>query len=119
MERLKGLLEHDPYRRVEEQRETALEYARLFARKSMAEGRRACPLEPNVRGVLHFVKSILLRAGFLDGALGWRVAWYGACEVALKWSFLRALQAKAPGHSGFSEGRHIPCNDSEMGGASR
>jgi len=119
VERLQGLLEHDPYRRVEDQRETALEYAQLFARKSMAEGRRAWWLEPSARAVLHFVKSILLRAGFRDGVLGWRLAWKGACEVALKWSLLRSLQGKPPGSSGFSGGRHAPCNDTEMGGAAR
>ncbi len=116
--RLKGVLEHDPYRTVEDQRDTAADYARLFVRKALAEGRRARLLEPSVRAVLHFLKSILLRAGFLDGVLGWRMAWIGASEVALKWSLLRSAQVgshKIPGLSGV---RPNPCKESGQGGAS-
>ncbi|MEE2750219.1 MAG: glycosyltransferase family 2 protein [Myxococcota bacterium] len=115
--RLKGVLEHDPYRTAQEQQDTALDYAGLFVRKALSEGRRARFWEPGVRAILHFVKSILLRAGCLDGVLGWRMAWIGAAEVALKWSLLRSSQAVAEQGSETLGGRHAPCNESEAGGA--
>lgn len=117
--RLGGLLEHDPYRSALEQQETAVEYARLFAQKALAEGRTAWFGEPWVRSVLHFVKSILLRAGFRDGLLGWRMALLGASEVACKWSLLYSWQSHTPQETSPGPVRHAPCNDSESGGSAR
>jgi len=117
--RLDGLLEHDPYRSALEQQETADEYARLFARKAIAEGRKAWLGEPWVRAFLHFVKSILFRAGFLDGLLGWKMACIGASEVARKWSLVCSWQARAVEGGSTVLERHGPCSESESGGSAR
>ena len=92
VDRLQGLLEHDPYRSEADQQACALEYSKLFAEKALAEGRRARFWDLALRPALHFVKSILWRAGFRDGLLGWRLAWMGAGEVAMKWRQLRKIQ---------------------------
>ena len=90
--RLQGFLEHTPYRNPEEFRETAENYAILFAKKGMQEGRRASWWDPTFRPLLHFVKAYLLKAGFLDGKAGWDLARLEASAVGLKWRSLRSAQ---------------------------
>jgi hypothetical protein len=37
------------------------------------------------------LRGLVLRRGFLDGRLGWRIAWLGAYEVFLKYSLVREM----------------------------
>jgi len=90
--RLQGFLEHTPYRNREEFRETAENYALLFAQKGIRDGRRASWWDPAFRPLLHFVKAYLLKAGFLDGKAGWSLARLEAAAVGLKWRSLRSAQ---------------------------
>lgn len=89
---LEGVLEHWPYRDEQEFRETSLKYAELFARKALAQGRRSRWWDRGFRPILHFVKSGLLKGGFLEGRRGIQLAFLGAREVALKWVSLSNLQ---------------------------
>ena len=93
--RLDGMLDHWPYRDEEDFRETSTAYAELFAQKALAEGRRARWWDTLFRPILHFVKSGLLKGGFLEGRRGLQLAFLGACEVAEKWSRLSTLQREA------------------------
>jgi glycosyltransferase involved in cell wall biosynthesis len=86
--KLAGRLMHDPFRGPAEHLKQIASYAELFVVESHRIGRQASLMSLGVRPILHFVKALLLRGGFRDGALGWLLAWLGAGEVALKWSLL-------------------------------
>ena len=86
--RLSGFLEHFPYRDRGEFEQTAQQYARLFAQKAYSEGRSARWWDVQCRPSLHFIKSYLLKAGMLDGKMGFDLARLGAWEVGLKWTSL-------------------------------
>ncbi len=90
--RLEGLLEHDPFRNELDPEQAGRQYADLFARQGLETGRVAHFWDLFLRPPLHFVKSILLRAGFRDGMLGVRLALWGARDVAWKWQALRNAQ---------------------------
>jgi len=49
-------------------------YTELMAEYLASRGRRARPGEPLIHGVGNFLKTYVLRAGFLDGALGLQLA---------------------------------------------
>lgn len=90
--RLRGVLEHWPYKDEADFQETSQNYATLFAEKSLSEGRRSRWWDRHLRPILHFVKSALLKGGFLEGKRGFRLASLGAKEVAMKWSRLAVLE---------------------------
>jgi (heptosyl)LPS beta-1,4-glucosyltransferase len=48
--------------------------AEVIARQLAAQGRRAGPVEAALRSWFTFLKMYVLRAGFLDGAVGWKLA---------------------------------------------
>ena len=89
--RLKGFLEHTPYRDEEDFLHTSENYAVLFAKKAHAAGRVSHWWDRAFRPLLHFVKAYLLKMGFLDGKRGFDLARFGAREVAMKWRSLRVL----------------------------
>ena len=92
--RLSGFLEHFPYRDRDEFEQTAQQYAVLFAQKAQQEGRSAHWWDVQLRPSLHFIKSYLLKAGILDGKMGFELARLGAWEVGLKWSSLSKTEEK-------------------------
>jgi glycosyltransferase involved in cell wall biosynthesis len=53
-------------------------YSTLGAGQAFAAGKRATPLSAWLRGGWAFVRTYLLRRGFLDGAAGWMLARYNA-----------------------------------------
>ena len=62
------------------------EYALRGAADLLAEGRRAGPLRVLVHAEWRFVRSYVLRLGFLDGGTGFIVAVLGAYGAFLKWA---------------------------------
>ena len=46
---------------------------------------------PAANAAFRWLRAYLLRRGFLDGPQGWRIAWFSAREVALKYRLLREL----------------------------
>lgn len=87
---LRHLLDHHTYRDWADQRRRAEKYAALWAKQAAGEGRRAGPFTGPARALWRFVRGYVIRRGFLDGALGWRIAAANALEVALKYRMLRA-----------------------------
>jgi hypothetical protein len=63
-------------------------YARLWAEDRRREGRRSTPLDLLFRPPWRFFRGFVLKRGFLDGLLGWRIAWYCAQETAMKYRYL-------------------------------
>lgn len=86
--RLDGLLEHDPYRDLEDHFGTIDRYSTRFVQVSMEQGRRARVVDVLIRPPWHFVRAYVFKAGVRDGLAGLRLAWIGARYVALKWGRL-------------------------------
>ncbi|MDP6931470.1 MAG: hypothetical protein QGG40_01080, partial [Myxococcota bacterium] len=79
-------LHHHPYRNLGEHLQTIDRYSARAAEVALAGGRVGHWWDVVLRPPLHFVKALLLRAGFLDGVRGWAVAGLGACYVLVKWA---------------------------------
>lgn len=94
---LVSLLEHHTYRDWDDQRRRAGKYSRLWAAQAHREGRTAGPLKGPLRGLWRFFRGYVLRGGFLDGALGFRIAFANGREVALKYRLLREFSKKDAG----------------------
>ena len=89
-------LEGDHYSFCDEadHRSRARHYARLWAESRWEAGNRCGALAPFLHGAFRLLRGYLLKAGFLDGVQGWRVARICAWETHLKYSLLRALGSK-------------------------
>lgn len=94
--RLAGVIEHRPYRSLDEHLATVSRYSARFVEVSLAQGRRARLIDVLSRPILHLVSSLTLRGGFRDGALGWQLAWIGAAQVAMRWAGLYRAQRRPP-----------------------
>lgn len=66
-------------------------YARLWAESQHEAGKRVGPVAPYLHAAFRLLRGYVLRRGFLDGALGWRIALFSAREVYLKYQLLREL----------------------------
>jgi len=84
--RLAGALEHHTLRSLSQYLAKLHEYALRGAADLLAEGRRAGPLGVLAHAEWRFVRSFVLRLGFLDGGTGFVVAVLGAYGTFLKWA---------------------------------
>ncbi|HWH70893.1 MAG TPA: glycosyltransferase family 2 protein [Candidatus Sulfotelmatobacter sp.] len=71
-------------------------YARLWAETQFAKGRKAGVLAPYYHAVFRWLRGYVLRAGFLDGSQGRRIAGFCAREVFLKYQLLREMWSQPP-----------------------
>jgi glycosyltransferase involved in cell wall biosynthesis len=90
--RLQGLLWHYTYRDEADHLARLEKYSTLWARSKFRDGKRAGAPAPYFRSAVRFVRALVLKRGFLDGRVGWRIAQLSAREVFLKYSKLRCLQ---------------------------
>jgi glycosyltransferase involved in cell wall biosynthesis len=90
IQRLTGPIDHDSYRSFHEHRLTVERFSRIAARALRQQGRRFRWRDLLLRPPFVFVKSVLLKAGFLDGWRGWLIAWMAARYDWLKYLRLRA-----------------------------
>lgn len=91
VERLGGAIEHLAYESLAEHLETIERFTAIAARALHARGRRARLADIWLRPPAFFLKSFLLKFGFLDGWRGLFIAGLGARYTFLKWSRLAAL----------------------------
>ena len=84
--RLAGAVEHHTLRSLSQYLPKLHEYAVRGAADLVAEGRRAGPLQVLAHAEWRFVRSFVLRLGFLDGGTGFVVAVLGAYGTFLKWA---------------------------------
>jgi hypothetical protein len=80
--RLDEGLEHLSYRDIAHHQRTIDAFTRIAARQLAAEGRRASPFDLLVRPPAVFVKSLVLKAGILDG---WRGVVIAAMAAYTDW----------------------------------
>jgi glycosyltransferase involved in cell wall biosynthesis len=84
--RLAGTLEHNTLRSLAQYLPKLHDYALLGAGELVAGGRRATVLGAAARAEWRFVRSFVLRLGFLDGGAGFVVAALMAYGTLLKWT---------------------------------
>ena len=92
VERLRGELQHYPYRDVSEHLAKIDRYTTLIARQWAADGRRTAAWEAVVYPRLAFLRNFILRRGFLDGHTGLVVSMLNSYYVLLKYVKLFEMQ---------------------------
>lgn len=99
VERLRGLLMHESIRDLGDALAKVDRYSSEGAAMLHQDGRRATVATAVLRGGWTFLRSYLLRAGFLDGRAGFLVAVYAAENTFYKYLKLMLLRerAAAPG----------------------
>lgn len=83
--RLREAIQHDAISSLEHAREKASRYAAAAADEILRRRRRATYFKSYVRGTAAFLRTYLLRLGFLDGTTGWKVSQYNASYTYQKW----------------------------------
>jgi hypothetical protein len=88
---LKGHLSHYSYYSYKDHRERADKYSTLTAKKMNKAGKTASTLKPLLSGAARFVSMYFLKAGFLDGKMGFKIAQISAQSNIFKYQELRRL----------------------------
>jgi hypothetical protein len=91
--RLKGELQHHPYRDVSDHLETIDRYTSYAARQMKESGRRAGLLQLAVHPPLAFLRNYIARGGIRDGIPGFVVSSLNAYYVFLKFAKLWSIDA--------------------------
>ena len=86
--RLQAPIEHDSITSLDDAADKIERYARAGAASLLARGKRASLAKARARGAAAFAKTLILRAGVLDGATGWQVALYNARYSYRKWLYV-------------------------------
>jgi len=91
IESLSGDLHHHSFKDAADHWARCEKYAKLWAETQFENGRKVGPIAPLARAVFRWFRGYILKHGFLDGSLGWRIAMYCAREVHLKYRLLRRM----------------------------
>jgi len=97
VQRLNGDLHHYSFRDEDDHWKRCLKYAGLWAESRNEEGKKPGPLAPYLHSVGRWIRGYFIKAGFLDGLMGLKIANICAREVYLKYSLLRELNRKNQG----------------------
>ena len=84
--RLSASIEHDSIADLNEAHEKIGRYAAAAAAQLIEKGARASVAKALLHAVWAFVHSYLFKLGFLDGAVGMKVAAYKASYTYQKWA---------------------------------
>ncbi|MGV7224197.1 MAG: glycosyltransferase family 2 protein [Nitrospinales bacterium] len=84
---LKGHIKHYPYHNTDELLDKARFYASLYAKQHVGE-KRSSPVKAIIRGTAAFLKSYILRRGWLDGFEGFLISYSNGFAAFLKYIFL-------------------------------
>lgn len=88
-------IEHDSITSRADAEDKIVRYSTAAAQQMFSRGRRAGALQAPLHGWAAFIKTFILRAGFLDGAAGWDVADYNRRYAHEKWRRLAELSRSA------------------------
>ena len=89
--RLKGLLEHHSYRNWNDRNLRMEKYSELWAQMKLQEGVKTFIAEGTLRAIWRFFRNYIIKLGFLDGILGFKISISIAKEVNLKYKKLHQL----------------------------
>jgi glycosyltransferase involved in cell wall biosynthesis len=84
--RLTQPIEHDAIADLDDARAKAERYAKAAANELALQGKQSSKAKAALRAGGAFLRTFVWRAGFLDGATGWRVARYNADYTFQKWA---------------------------------
>jgi glycosyltransferase involved in cell wall biosynthesis len=87
----KGVLEHYSYYSFTDHRQRADKYSVLTAQKFFAAGKKVGTLKPYISAVGRFIAMYILKKGFLDGWMGFKIAQISAQSNILKYKELLRL----------------------------
>jgi (heptosyl)LPS beta-1,4-glucosyltransferase len=96
--RLQTPLDHYSYDNLNQYAARQDRYARLAAHELAGAGRRPHPGELIWRPFFTFLKLYFLRLGFLEGSLGYNLAWQGSRYNFLKYYYLRQIIRRGEVH---------------------
>ena len=82
---------HEGYRNHAEHAAKTEKYAQLMAEELALKGVRASVMDVYVRSLLAFLRSLVIRQGYLDGWRGWKLAWLTAWYTKRKYALLRDM----------------------------
>lgn len=88
---LQGHLEHYSYNSYDDHRKRADKYSALTAQKQFSEGKKASFLKPYMSAIGRFIAMYILKKGFLDGKMGFKIAVISAQSNIFKYKELRRL----------------------------
>ena len=91
---LRNDLLHESDETIDARKEKLRHYARLSAREMHRRGRRGGIVSMVLHPPAAFLRSYLLRRGFMDGSAGFRVSALQAYYVWMKFSYLRTQNAE-------------------------
>ena len=86
--RLAEPIEHESIDSWADAEDKIVRYSDAAAAQMREQGKRSSPLKASLRGWAAFLKTFVLRAGFLDGRTGWDVAHYNRRYTDRKWRLL-------------------------------
>jgi glycosyltransferase involved in cell wall biosynthesis len=89
---LPGDLRHYTYTDAEDRRQRCARYAALWAQTALEENRPTYPGIAELHATVRFLRGYIFKDGFLDGGIGFDIAWGNAREVWLKYRLLRGLK---------------------------
>jgi glycosyltransferase involved in cell wall biosynthesis len=84
-------IEHDSITSRADAEDKITRYSTAAAAQMFSRGQRAHPAKAALRGWTAFIKTLVIRAGFLDGKAGWDVADYNRRYTYQKWRRLADL----------------------------
>ena len=87
---LRETVPHYSYLDWADRQNRAEKYASLWAARQNRLGKSTSPLGPPLRAAWKLFRGLVIKRGFLDGAIGWKVAWSNSREVYLKYRLLRS-----------------------------
>ncbi len=88
---LPGHLEHYSYYSYTDHCARADKYSMLTAQKMAAKGKSASVLKPYISAIGRFISMYIIKRGFLDGKMGWKIAAISAQSNIVKYKELRRL----------------------------
>jgi len=92
--RLKGDLLHFTFESKAEHKAQIRKYAELSAETYANERVKGAALRMFISPLFYFIKNYIFKVGFLDGKLGWQIAYLSMKEKWMKYKILSAIQKK-------------------------
>jgi glycosyltransferase involved in cell wall biosynthesis len=92
---LPGVVEHHSFRNWADLENRSRNYALLWARQAVFEGKKPCAAWPHA--FWNFFRGFFIKSGWLDGSLGYRIALHNAREVYSKYKLLQELSRNKGG----------------------
>lgn len=90
--RLDSTLPHYSYRNPKDRERRVERYAELWVEQQSEAGKKSYFFSASSRALWKLIRGLLLKRGFLDGRIGFWIAWSNASEVFLKYRKLRECQ---------------------------